>query len=454
MPVANDAPLKSLSAKESGYRFSSSITEENSSADTYGVQFCLKPTRDHLRGGGTTWRSQLSSENTNGNNENSIPPPPVDSLQNGAGNSTDDDCEISPVPSQNQNVSWRDVFITCTGVYIRVYEAKKKRTPTLLQTYVDEDADEIFFCVAPTFNADGNREWWVCAAGHRGILRVINMQTARLARSLTGHGEAINDIKIHPRDPALALTASKDESLRLWNLRSGVTVAMFAGLQGHRGQVLFADFDTTGRRFVSCSIDNSIRIWDVDADHKLVEAIAQSHEAADCGADDSYVYEDRQGNKRKMQARTCQFPYFATTKVHNHYVDCVMWVGDLLISKSVDKHMLLWEPGFDREALGAPSNNYTLLGEYALEGCAVWFIRFGMDQRRRLVACGNDEGVIVIYDLATIPSEPLCKVYPKGSKPTKGKGPSRLVRQCAFSEDGKFLVAVDEHSNIMQYERK
>eukprot|EP00177_Eucheuma_denticulatum_P000657 GFKZ01001179.1.p1 GENE.GFKZ01001179.1~~GFKZ01001179.1.p1 ORF type:complete len:455 (-),score=57.89 GFKZ01001179.1:1089-2453(-) len=454
MPVANDTPLKSLSEKESGYRFSSAITEENSSTETYGVQFCLKPSQDHIRGGATTWRSQLSSEKTNGSNNHSLPPPPQHSQQDDTGNSTVDDCEISPVPTQNQDVSWRDVFITCTGIFIRVYEARKKRMPILLQTYADGDINEMFYSVAPTFNADGNREWWVCAAGNRGILRVINMQTARLIRSLTGHGEAINDIKIHPRDPALALTASRDESLRLWNLRSGVTVAMFAGLQGHRGQVLFADFDATGRRFVSCGIDNSIRIWDIDADYKLVEAIAESHEAADCGADDTYEYEDRHGNKRKMQARSSQFPYFVTTKVHNHYVDCVMWVGDLLLSKSVHNMMLLWEPGFDRDALGAPANNFSLLEEYTIEGCEVWFIRFGMDQRRRLVACGNDEGVIVIYDLATIPSEPLCEVWPKGSKPRKGKGPSRLVRQCAFSEDGKFLVAVDEHSNIMQYERK
>lgn len=63
------------------------------------------------------------------------------------------------------------------------------------------------------------------------------------------------------------------------------------------------------------------------------------------------------------------------------------------------------------------------------------------------------QGVVTVFDLATIPSEPLCTVWPKESKLKGAKKTSKLVRQCAFSEDGTFLIAVDEHSNVMQYER-
>lgn len=378
-----------------GYTFVSAVTEENTSIETYGVQFCLKPSKYHLQGSHSAWPALRSPVETNHSDGNKPGAQVTESAQVNKA-ARDGDSEISPVYSADEP-KWRDIFVTCTGGAVRVYEARKAKKPMLLQVYYDKDTSETFYSLAVTYNADGNRRWWICVAGNKGVLRVIDMQQGNVIKSLTAHGEAINDLKIHPRDPALVLSASKDESLRLWNLKTGVTVAMFAGLKGHRGEVLFADFDATGRRFASCGIDNSIRLWDIDADSKLVDTIVESHEAAKAGAGGGYVYKDKDGKKQKWQMRTSQFPYFVTTKVHKHYVDCIMWVGDLLLSKSVHDRILLWEPGFDREAIGSPVNNYTLLEEYTLEGCKVWFIRFGMDRHRRLLACGNEK----VSDAAT-----------------------------------------------------
>lgn len=287
--------------------------------------------------------------------------------------------------------SWRHLFVTCNSNAIRIYEARRGHRPRCLQRFEDDDATEVFYCVGWTYNADGNHEWWACAAGRKGIVRVLNVQTASLKMSLTGHGEAINDLKFHPRDPSLILTASKDESLRLWNLRTGVTIAVFAGLKGHRGEVVYADFNHDGSRFASCGIDNSVRIWDVYDDEKVVIAIKDSHHVADLKVDDPYIYIDETGTRQKTKVVMSQFPYFVTRKVHKHYVDCVMWVGDLLLSKSVHNRMFLWEPESDRESLTSPACNYSLLEEYVLDVCNVWFIRFSMDRTRRLVACGNDK---------------------------------------------------------------
>lgn len=42
-----------------------------------------------------------------------------------------------------------------------------------------------------------------------------------LPQTFAGHGKSINDIAVHPARPHLFLTASEDESVRLWNLRCG-----------------------------------------------------------------------------------------------------------------------------------------------------------------------------------------------------------------------------------------
>lgn len=387
-PTANGDQKSALPPLDiRGYRFSRAITEEQTTSETYGIQFCLKPSEDQLRGGGSIWKSAVDPRNVLDFGDNREEKIQENKFQNGT---QDTDCEIIPVPNASGSTKWRNIFVTCTGINVRVYETKKRAAPQMLQHYKDSDSDESFYSVATTFNADNTNSWWILAAGKRGVLRVINLNSAILVKSMTGHGEAINDVKIHPRDPALALTASKDESLRLWNLRSGVTIAMFSGVSGHRSDVLYADFDLLGRRFASCGIDNSIRLWDID-DHDVVTKIIESHEAADCGAVNDYTYRDKEGIDKKFIMGHCQIPYFITTKVHTHYVDCVMWVGELLLTKSVHNLMRLWEPGYDRQAIASLRKNYTLVEEYPLRGCKVWYIRFGMDRTRRLVACGNDK---------------------------------------------------------------
>lgn len=456
------------------YKFASAIVEDKSSdpPTTYGVQFCLRPSTFHLQGGGAVWKAPPPTED--GDHLDTVTPVELD---------------IAPNKQRygRKDTKWRNLFVTCSGLVVRVYEARSKQKPNLLQAYEDADHDEQFYCVAWTYNANGNHEWWVCAAGKKGVLRIINVTKGKLESSLTGHGEAINDVKVHPRDSSLVITASKDESLRLWNLRTGSTIAVFAGLKGHRGEVVHVDFDRLGDRFASCGIDNSVRIWHIKEDPKVVEAIRESHVAADLGIKDTYVYKDETGTRKRTKVPVCQFPYFVTRKVHKHYVDCVMWVGDLLLSKSVHNRIFLWEPGSDRESLASPANEYTLLEEYVLDVCHVWFIRFAMDRSRRLVACGNDkvslalfwrimraifqiltssttfsfhffsfrltsaaeQGVVSVFDLQTYPSKPMCVLQPA----TKDKNRFNFVRQCAFSDDGSFLLAVDDGSSVMQYER-
>lgn len=385
-------PSSSSASCNVKFQYTSSVVEDNSvdSVATFGVQFCWKPSKHHIQGGGSAWpgRGPLHpGPHDNAELAKVHRPllPPKDERP------VVDDDEVVIVSETKTEGRWRDLFVTCNGVTIRIYEARKRAKPILLQVFEDEDVNEQFYCVAWTYNVDGNHEWWVCAAGKKGILRVVNVQKGTSKIALTGHGEAINDLKVHPKDPALVMTASKDESLRLWNLRTQSTIAVFAGLKGHRGEVVHVDFDASGSRAASCGIDNSVRIWEIDSDDKIMAAILESHEAADVGVKDTYVYHDKTGTRRKTKVPICQFPIFVTRKVHKHYVDCVMWVGDLLLSKSVHNRMFLWEPGNDRESLSVPASSYTLLEEYVLDVCNVWFIRFGMDRQRRLVACGNDK---------------------------------------------------------------
>lgn len=169
----------------------------------------------------------------------------------------------------------------------------------------------------------------VVAGGKSGVVKVISTQDQPEVGVIHGHGGDIHELRTHPLDDGLVFSASKDLSVRLWNIRSLVCVAIFGGDQGHRRDVLSLDVHTLGNCMVSSSLDTSIKIWNLRAP-QLVEAITKSDE--------------EQPTKRIFQPHMEQIPLFSTTQIHAGYVDSVRWVGDCVLSKSTNNRIVLWTP--------------------------------------------------------------------------------------------------------------
>lgn len=113
-------------------------------------------------------------------------------------------------------------------------------------------------------------------AGLRGLIKVLNTARGSYVGVLRGHGGAVNDLQVHPADPSLMLSASQDESVRLWNLMTGQLVAMFAGQAGHRDDVLALSVHPAGRCFASAGMDNSVKLWALDSP-EVIGAISRSY---------------------------------------------------------------------------------------------------------------------------------------------------------------------------------
>ena len=61
-------------------------------------------------------------------------------------------------------------------------------------------------------------------------------------------------------DGKRVVTASRDNTARIWDAESGKEIAV---LKGHTGSVSSAAFSGDGKRVVTASDDNTARIWDV-----------------------------------------------------------------------------------------------------------------------------------------------------------------------------------------------
>ncbi|ORX54033.1 guanine nucleotide-binding protein subunit beta-2-like 1 [Hesseltinella vesiculosa] len=76
-------------------------------------------------------------------------------------------------------------------------------------------------------------------------------------KSLVGHSHFVQDVAISS-DGQFALSASWDNTLRLWDLATGTTTRRFIG---HENDVLSVAFSADNRQIVSGSRDKSIKLW-------------------------------------------------------------------------------------------------------------------------------------------------------------------------------------------------
>ena len=77
----------------------------------------------------------------------------------------------------------------------------------------------------------------LCVAGQSGRIKVIDPVQGKIIVQLYGHGHEIYDLRISPTNEYHMLSASVDESIRLWNLQSFACVAIFTGQHGHKEAV-------------------------------------------------------------------------------------------------------------------------------------------------------------------------------------------------------------------------
>mmetsp|Transcript_34907 Transcript_34907/g.75556 ORF Transcript_34907/g.75556 Transcript_34907/m.75556 type:complete len:420 (+) Transcript_34907:273-1532(+) len=272
----------------------------------------------------------------------------------------------------------------------------------------------------------------LCYGGISGVIKVINFRKKTLDSLIVGHGEAINDLKPHPFMAGVILSAAKDDSVRIWNVQTRTQVMVFAGLEGHRSEVFTADFHPLNGFFVaSGGIDYTVKIWDLTQHQSLL--------------DKSFSWD---GPPSAFPTAFVQKPTYSCI-IHNGYVDCVSWYGDLLLTKSLHNSLILWEAVYGENGV---CDGARPLMRYHVENCEVFFMKFAVSADHRLVALGNTTGKVFLWD---VEGEGKKDGNPKGKKARQvmsvGKGKqfqNSVVRMTAFSCDNRYLACCCEDGTI------
>ncbi|BAT92422.1 hypothetical protein LR48_Vigan05g145300 [Vigna angularis] len=316
-----------------------------------------------------------------------------------------------------------NVFVTVGGNRITVYQCLEGGVIAVLQSYVDEDKDEAFYTVGWTCSDDGSP--YIVAGGSKGIIRIIDAGRESIYRSFIGHGNSINEVRTQTLKPSLVISASKDESLRLWNTQTGICILIFSGAGGHRNEILSVDFHPSDiYRICSCGMDNTVKIWSIKDFWTYVEK--------------SFTWTDLPS---KFPTKFVQRPVY-TASVHVNYVDCTRWLGDFILSKSVDDEIMLWEPKVKEEITGTGAVD--VLQKYPIPECDIWFIKFSCDFHFNIATVGNREGKIYVWELQSCPPVLATKLsHPQSISP---------IRQTATSFDGSTILSCCEDGTIWRWD--
>lgn len=261
---------------------------------------------------------------------------------------------------------------------------------------------------------------------------------AWLAQTMTGHSDAINHVNIS-RDGRLAVSASSDCSVRLWELRTGNCIAQF---KGHQRPVFAVEFSPNDECLVTASksyflsskdADQFLRLWQVKGAKQIhnfkkfeggVSAltfsqdgvklfVANTESIADKGATFIQVLDVRSGG------------HLQSLSGHSDVVTCmaVFGGGRFLLSGSRDATLKVWNVrnGECLKTLQGHQGSVHALailndGQYALSG--------GVDNLLRL------------WDLNS------------GACVRELKGHSDTIHSIAATADGRFALSGGEEFSL------
>ncbi|KPI83541.1 hypothetical protein ABL78_7426 [Leptomonas seymouri] len=165
-------------------------------------------------------------------------------------------------------------------------------------------------------------------------------------RTYSGHSLAVYCCAFSPKGD-LFVTASRDRSVRVWNVRTGSCTVMKGG---HNGFVLSCDFSPKGNRVVSSSDDRTLKLWN-----------------------------------------TSSFSKIATLKGHEDKVYCVKYnpSGEYIVSASCDHTVRVWNA--DTQSKLVTLKGHTL---------AVFSCAFSNSDNGKYVVSGSDDRIVKIWDWA------------------------------------------------------
>jgi WD40 repeat protein/tetratricopeptide (TPR) repeat protein len=131
------------------------------------------------------------------------------------------------------------------------YQYLRNRTDGTLLTLHAHNGPVYSVC----YSADGSR---IASASQDNTVKVWDARSGAELLTLRGHAGAVRSVSYSPDGTQLA-SASEDSTVKVWDARTGIELFT---LRGHTGKVRTVSYHPNGSQLASAAQDSTIKVWD------------------------------------------------------------------------------------------------------------------------------------------------------------------------------------------------
>ena len=169
-------------------------------------------------------------------------------------------------------------------------------------------------------------------------------ESVRQLRTLRGHSDEVLAVTVTP-DGTLVVSTSRDKTLKVWDLGSGLELLT---LRGHTSRVTAVTVTQDGTLAVSASEDETLKVWDLGSGHELRTLGGHSNIVRGVAVTPDGMLAVSASDDRTLKVWDLATGRdLRTLEGHRDYVraTAVMPNGQMAISASFDKTVKVWDLG-------------------------------------------------------------------------------------------------------------
>ena len=247
-----------------------------------------------------------------------------------------------------------------------------------------------------------------------------NVPGQPIAGLLEGHTGSVESVSFSP-DGKRIVSGSYDNTLRIWAAESGEAIG--APLRGHTNWVRSVSFSPDGKRLVSGSADDTLRLWDAESGEAIGEPL-RGHTnpiySASFSPDGKRIVSGSWDRTLRLWDAGSGEAIGVPLRGHTNSVYSVSFSpgGKRIVSGSYDSTVRIWDVG-SGEAIGEPFRGHIN---------SVYSVSFSPDGKR--VVSGSSDKTLRVWDAESgeVIREPL-------------RGHTSSVLFVLFSPDGKCIIS-------------
>jgi WD40 repeat protein len=309
---------------------------------------------------------------------------------------------------------------------------------------------------------------YVLSASKDHTVKVWELSSGKEVRTLSGHTSSVWDVAVSP-DGRYVLSASGDNMVKVWELSSGKEVRT---LSGHTDSINGVAVSPDGRYVLSASEDKTVKVWELGSGTEVRSLIGHTSRFTGVAVSpDGRCVLSASGDNTVKVWELSSGKEVRTLRGHTSYVwdVAVSPDGRYVLSASGDNTVKVWELSSGKEVRTLRGHTFFVWGvTVSPDGCyvlsasldktvKVWEFSSGKEVRTLIGHTDYVEGVAVSPDgryVLSASKDHTVKVWElsSGKEVRTLRGHTSSVRDVAVSPDGCYVLSASWDKTVKVWE--